>query len=77
MIQNHFAALEVLIWGKEADDAFQHIHRLQVALQIFMGTPQYRCLSLKHDSKRSHKLSEGANIVEFELEAEPTQSQQQ
>jgi hypothetical protein len=42
-----------------------------------MGTPQYRCLSLKHDSKRSHKLSEGANIVEFELEAEPTQSQQQ
>jgi len=69
MIQNSFTALEVLIRGKEANDAFQHIHCLQVALQILMGTPQYGCLSLKHERKKPHKLREDVRITTFELEA--------
>jgi hypothetical protein len=32
MIQNSFTALEVLVCGKEANDAFEQIHCLQVAL---------------------------------------------
>ena len=51
MSQNRITALEVLIRVKVANDAFQHLHCLKVALQILMGTPQYCCLSLKLESK--------------------------